>query len=84
MANHKSSIKRIRANESKRLRNRFQHKTTRTFVKKLRGSHNVEEASALYIKVASMLDRLAKKNVIHKNKASNQKSKLAKLLNKMK
>ncbi len=84
MANHKSSIKRIRANESKRLRNRFQHKTTRTFIKKLRLTHDHAEASELYKKVSSMLDRLAKKNIIHKNKASNQKSKLAKVLSKLK
>jgi small subunit ribosomal protein S20 len=84
MANHKSSIKRIRANEAKRLRNRFQHKTTRTFIKKLRLSHDHLEASELYKKVSSMLDRLAKKNIIHKNKASNQKSKLAKVLSKLK
>ena len=84
MANHKSSLKRIRANESKRLRNRYQHKTTRTFVKKLRLSHDHVEASELYKKVSSQLDRLAKKNIIHKNKANNQKSKLAKLLSKLK
>ncbi len=84
MANHKSSIKRIRANESKRLRNRHQHKTTRTFVKKLRLATDKSEATDLYKKVASLLDRLAKKNIIHKNKANNQKSKLAKFLSKIK
>ena len=84
MANHKSSLKRIRANESKRLRNRFQHKTTRTFIKKLRLTHDLAEATDLYKKVSSMLDRLAKKNIIHKNKASNQKSKLSKILVRLK
>jgi small subunit ribosomal protein S20 len=84
MANHKSSIKRIRANETKRLRNRYQHKTTRTFIKKLRLSHDKAEATDLYKKVSSLLDRLAKKNIIHKNKANNQKSKLAKVLSKLK
>ena len=81
MANHKSSIKRIRANAAKRLRNRYQAKTTRNAIKKLRGATDKAEASTLLKKVASMLDRLAKKNVIHKNKASNNKSKLTKLVN---
>lgn len=81
MANHKSAIKRIRANAAKRLRNRYQAKTTRTFIKRLRNSTSKEEALVLLPKVASMLDRLAKKNVIHKNKASNNKSKLTKFVN---
>lgn len=83
MANHKSALKRIRANETKRLRNRFQHKTTRTFIKKLRSTTDKVEAQDLYKKVSSMLDKLAKKNVIHKNKAANNKSKLARLVNKL-
>lgn len=83
MANHKSAIKRIRANEKKRLRNRFQHKTTRSYIKKLRLTSDKEVASELYKTVSSMLDRLAKKNVIHKNKAANQKSKLARFVNKL-
>ncbi|GAB3182191.1 30S ribosomal protein S20 [Telluribacter humicola] len=81
MANHKSALKRIRANETKRLRNRYQHKTTRSYIKKLRGTQEQEAASQLYKTVSSMLDRLAKKNVIHKNKAANQKSKLARFVN---
>jgi small subunit ribosomal protein S20 len=81
MANHKSALKRIRSNEAKRLRNRYQAKTTRTFVKKLRETKDKVEAQELFKKVASMLDRLAKKNVIHKNKAANNKSKLARLVN---
>ncbi len=81
MANHKSALKRIRANDAKRLRNRYQAKTARTFEKRLRNLTNKAEAEELYKKVASMLDRLAKKNVIHKNKAANHKSKLAKLVN---
>ena len=83
MANHKSALKRIRANETKRLRNRFQHKTTRTFIKKLRATTDKVEAQDLYKKVACMLDKLAKKNVIHKNKAANNKSKLARFVNKL-
>jgi small subunit ribosomal protein S20 len=81
MANHKSALKRIRSNEAKRLRNRYQAKTTRTFIKKLRQTTEKEAAQELYKKVASMLDKLAKKNIIHKNKAANNKSKLAKLVN---
>ncbi len=83
MANHKSSLKRIRSNAAKRLRNRYQAKTTRTFIKRLRNAVSKEEALALLPKVTSMLDRLAKKNVIHKKKANNNKSKLAKFVNKL-
>ena len=81
MANHKSALKRIRSNEAKRLRNRYQHKTTRTFVKRLRNTSDKTEAQELLKKVTSMIDKLAKKNIIHKNKASNNKSKLTKLVN---
>jgi small subunit ribosomal protein S20 len=81
MANHKSALKRIRANETKRLRNRYQHKTTRTMVRKLRDTSEQPAAAVLYKTVTSMLDKLAKRNVIHKNKASNLKSKLAKHVN---
>ncbi|WP_026896711.1 30S ribosomal protein S20 [Daejeonella oryzae] len=84
MANHKSSIKRIRTNATKRLRNRYQAKTTRNAIKKLRISTDKAEASTLLTKVISMLDRLAKKNIIHKNKASNNKSKLTKYVNTLK
>ncbi|RAJ13279.1 30S ribosomal protein S20 [Olleya aquimaris] len=78
MANHKSALKRIRSNEAKRLRNKYQHKTTRNAIKKLREMDNKKEAEALFPSVVSMLDKLAKKNVIHANKASNLKSSLAK------
>ena len=81
MANHKSSLKRIRANATKRLRNRYQAKTTRTFIKRLRAVEDKKTGTELLPKVISMLDRLAKKNVIHKNKAANLKSKLAKKIN---
>ncbi|NQD71201.1 30S ribosomal protein S20 [Sphingobacterium shayense] len=83
MANHKSAIKRIRTNAAKRLRNRYQAKTTRNAIKKLRTTTNVDEAKALLPRVISMLDRLAKKNVIHKKKASNNKSKLTKFVSKL-
>ena len=78
MANHKSSIKRIRSNDAKRTENRYVAKTTRTAVKKLRTATDKKEANELLPKVSSMLDKLAKRNVIHKNKAGNIKSKLAK------
>jgi small subunit ribosomal protein S20 len=81
MANHKSALKRIRANEAKRLRNRYQLKTTRTFVKRLKQLTDKEEAQEMYKSVASMLDKLAKKNIIHKNNAANKKSKLQKMVN---
>ena len=81
MANHKSALKRIRSNNAKRLRNRYQAKTTRTFIKKLRGTTDKSEAQELFKKVSGMLDKLAKRNIIHKNKASNNKSKLARLVN---
>jgi small subunit ribosomal protein S20 len=81
MANHKSAIKRIRANEAKRLRNRYQLKTTRTMVKKLRTTSDKKAAVELLKEVSGMLDKLAKKNIIHKNKASNNKSKLTRLVN---
>lgn len=81
MANHKSALKRIRANEAKRLRNRYQAKTTRTFIKRLRNTEDKSEAQELLKQVTSMLDKLAKKNVIHRNNAANKKSKLTKLVN---
>ncbi|WP_340075056.1 30S ribosomal protein S20 [Leptobacterium sp. I13] len=78
MANHKSALKRIRSNESKRLRNKYQHKTTRNAIKKLRTIEKAKEATTLFPTVVSMIDKLAKRNVIHKNKAANLKSSLAK------
>jgi small subunit ribosomal protein S20 len=80
MANHKSAIKRIRSNQAKRLRNRYQLKTTRTFIKKLKLTKSKKEAEELFKKVSSMLDKLAKKNIIHKNNAGNKKSQLARLV----
>lgn len=83
MANHKSAQKRIRTNDVKRLRNKYQHKTTRNAVRKLRGLKEAKEAAELLPLVSSMLDKLAKRNVIHKNKAANLKSGLAVLVNKL-
>ncbi len=83
MANHKSSLKRIRSDKAKRERNRYQHTTARTFVKRLKKAESKDEALELYPKVTSLLDKLAKNNIIHKKKADNQKSKLAKFIAKM-
>ena len=81
MAYHKSSKKRIRSTETKRVANRYQARTVRNSVKKLRETTDKEEAKKDLPKVISLLDKLAKKNIIHKNKASNLKSKLTKSIN---
>lgn len=78
MANHKSALKRIRSNEKKRVLNRYQHKTTRNAIKALRLVEDKNEATERLNVVISMIDKLAKKNIIHSNKASNLKSKLTK------
>jgi small subunit ribosomal protein S20 len=83
MANHKSAEKRIRANEAKRVLNRYQHKSTRTVIKRLKSTTVKSEAEELLKTVAGMIDKLAKKNIIHWKKAANQKSKLAKAVNKL-
>ena len=81
MATHKSAIKRIRQSEKNRLFNKYFYKTARNAVRKLRGLKNKKEATELFPKVVGMLDKLAKRNIIHKNKASNLKSKLANHIN---
>ena len=81
MANHKSALKRIRQNEVRKVRNRYYHKTARTAMKVLRNEENKAAASEQLPKVISLLDKLAKKNIIHKNKAANLKSKLTKHVN---
>lgn len=83
MANHKSSEKRIRQTAVRRERNRYYAKTARNAVKKLRMTTDKAVAAELLPKVASMLDKLAKKNVIHAHKAANLKSKLALHVNKL-
>ncbi len=83
MANHKSAQKRIRSNDAKRLRNKYQHKTTRNAVRKLRATTDKKEALELLPRVVAMLDKLAKRNVIHKNKAANLKSGLQLSVNKL-
>lgn len=81
MANHKSSVKRIRQAEVKKENNKYYAKTTRNALKTLRSATSKEEAATLLPKMTSMLDKLAKKNIIHKKKASNLKSSLVKHVN---
>ena len=83
MANHKSSMKRIRQTKTRTLHNRYYAKTMRNAVRKLRAMTDKEEAVKMYPTVQKMLDKLAKTNIIHKNKASNLKSSLAKHINKL-
>ena len=83
MANHKSTLKRIRSTEVRRLRNKYYHKSARTAVKKLRGMEDKKEAQSYLPKVVSILDNLVKRNVIHKNKAANLKSSLTLKVNKL-
>ncbi len=81
MANHKSALKRVRSDEKKRERNRYQHKTTRNAIRDIRKEENKEEASKSLSTVVSMIDKLAKKNIIHKNKAANLKASITKHVN---
>ena len=83
MANHKSAEKRIRANEVKRERNNYQKKTTRTYIKRLKAVTKKDEAQTILKEVTAMLDKLAKKNIIHWKKAANQKSALTKMVSKL-
>ena len=77
MANHKSAIKRIRSSEVRRVRNKYFFKSTRNAIRNLRSLTDKSKAEEVYPGVVSMIDRLAKRNIIHKSKASNLKSKLA-------
>jgi small subunit ribosomal protein S20 len=83
MANHKSSEKRIRQTETRRVENKYYARTARNAVKKLRLMTDKEAAAAELPKVSGVLDRLAGKGVIHKNKASNLKGKLARFVFRM-
>ncbi|HJD52979.1 MAG TPA: 30S ribosomal protein S20 [Candidatus Avibacteroides avistercoris] len=83
MANHKSALKRARQAEKKRLHNRYYAKTMRNAVRKLRATTEKAAATEMLPKVTALLDKLAKKNVIHKSKAANLKSKLALHVNKL-
>jgi small subunit ribosomal protein S20 len=81
MAHHKSSKKRIRQDLKIRMRNRYYKKSARTSIAKLRKMTDKQEATTFLPKVISMVDKLAKRNTWHKNKASNLKSKLTKYVN---
>ena len=83
MANHKSSLKRIRQTKTKNEHNRYYAKTMRNAVRKLRATTDKEEAVKMFPIVQKMLDKLAKTNVIHKNKAANLKSSLAQHISKL-
>ena len=83
MANHKSSIKRIRQTEKRKLHNRYFAKTARNAVRKMRSTTDKAVASEMLPKISAMLDKLAKRNIIHKNKASNLKSNLTVYVNKV-
>lgn len=78
MAHHQSAKKRIRQTEARRLHNKYYARTTRNAVRDLRNLSNKAEAEEMLPKVAAMLDKLAKKNIIHVNKAANLKSSLTK------
>ena len=80
MANHKSALKRIRSNDKKRLRNRFQHKTTRNAIRDFKSLTKKKEAQKEFPLLSSMIDKLSKKNIIHSNKAANLKSKLSRFI----
>jgi small subunit ribosomal protein S20 len=81
MANHKSALKRIRANETRKIQNRYHGKTMRNAIKKFKALEVKTEASAQLPKLVSMIDKMAKRAVIHKNKAANLKSKLTRKVN---
>jgi small subunit ribosomal protein S20 len=73
MANHKSTLKRIRSSETKRLRNKYIHKTTRNAIKELRAATDKKVAAELYPKVVALVDKLAKNNIIHKVPSKKQR-----------
>jgi small subunit ribosomal protein S20 len=81
MANHKSSEKRIRQDEARKVNNKYYARSTRNALKELRSTTDKKAAAKLLPGVTSMLDKLAKKNIIHRNKAANLKSEIAKQVN---
>jgi len=83
MANHQSAKKRIRQSEKRRVHNKYYAKSARNAIKKLRETSEKDAAQELLPKVASLIDKLAKRNIIHKNKAANLKSKLTRKVNKL-
>ncbi|MEN8224730.1 MAG: 30S ribosomal protein S20 [Bacteroidota bacterium] len=83
MANHKSALKRIRQNEKRKIHNRYYGKTMRNAVRKFRAMDNKKEAEEKLPGIVSLIDKLAKRSIIHKNKAANLKSKLTNHVNSM-
>ncbi len=81
MANHKSALKRVRSDQKKRDRNRYYHKTMRNALRDIRNSEDGKQVKEKMPSLFALIDKLAKKNVIHKNKASNLKSSVARHLN---
>ena len=83
MANHKSALKRVRSDEAKRLRNKYQHKTTRNAIRDLRATTDKKEAEKMLPRVTQLIDKLAKRNIIHNNKAANLKSGLTAFIDRL-
>lgn len=83
MAHHLSAVKRIRQTQKRKQENHYYAKTVRTFVKRIRNAESKEEAEKLQPKVTSMIDKLVKRNQIHKNKAANLKSSLMRAVNQL-
>ncbi len=83
MANHKSALKRIRQTEDRRVRNKYNAKTMRNALRDFRALTDRKQAEERFPKLASLIDKLVKKNIIHKNKAANLKSKMAKQVSTM-
>ncbi len=81
MANHKATKKDVRQATKRRDRNRYYGKTTRNAIRELRDVKVEKEAGEKLPEVSSMIDKLAKKGIIHKNKAANLKRKLARKIN---
>ncbi|MBR0177700.1 MAG: 30S ribosomal protein S20 [Bacteroidales bacterium] len=78
MANHKDALKRVRQSEKRRLHNRYYAKNMRNEVRKFRALTDKSEAEAQLSKIYSIIDRVARRGIIHKNKAANLKSKMTK------
>jgi small subunit ribosomal protein S20 len=81
MANHKSALKRIRQTEKRRVHNKYYAKTMRNAIRKFRAMTDKKEAEEKINTLVSLIDKNAKRNIIHKNKASNLKSKLVRYMN---
>lgn len=81
MPQHKSAIKRVRQNERRNIRNRASRSKMRTLMKKLHATEDAQQASEMLNDVKSYLDKMAARNIIHKNKAAHYKSQLEKHVN---